>query len=123
MRQPTGDECNERAVLDVSPEGQAHAIAAWTPQIGGYVGRAIIAWDADEATPGCFTAYAWHDGEFPTGEEADPESLHHCSAIQFGEFAADVLEAQCRVGAQLDAGEARRVDALIDRLRALPRRT
>lgn len=52
-RQPTAEECNERARVD-------NGRAFWWPQMGGYVARALAV-----PTDCCIDVYVWHDGEFP----------------------------------------------------------
>ena len=83
LREPTADECESKALI---AENETHVFyACWYPQMGGYVGRAVI-----EIQKGldCFNAYVWHDGAFPfDGEDGRaPVLLHHCSAQQFVEF-------------------------------------
>ncbi len=65
--------------------------ACWYPQMGGYVGRCVVVLEPTSGPPPdepCFTAYVWHDGEFPfTGESGrKPVVLHHCGADQFVDF-------------------------------------
>lgn len=90
--EPTPEECSAQArVADFNDE---KAFACWYPQMGGYVGKAVIVPGPREESggAGCFEVYVWHDGEFPfsenhyTGEEQSPIHLHHCSPRQFIEF-------------------------------------
>jgi hypothetical protein len=84
MREPTAEECNDHrpVVLDSERTG----LACWYPQMGGYVGKAVVVLDND-----CVNVYVWHDGHFPFGDEDDrsPAELHHCDGeqfVRFGEF-------------------------------------
>ena len=86
LREPTGDECSANA--QIGPE----LWAAWYPQMGGYVGRAVLHIWPDTTNNECFEAWVWHDGEFPFSKdtsEQSPAHIHHCMAQQFitlGEF-------------------------------------
>ena len=97
MREPTGDECTENLYL-----ADVDGYACWYPQQGGYVGKCVIVFDDNGAElgarnnaamipGGCFTAYVWHDGEFPTPGEP-PVGTHHCSSNQFIEFGNQVRD-------------------------------
>ena len=87
--EPTSDECSaeRRFVWEDQP-----AIAVWYPQIGGYVGKAVVVInDPTQQANSCFDVYLWHDGEFPfTG--GTPKELHHCMAEQFVRF-GDTVQA------------------------------
>lgn len=97
VREPTSEECNTNASLEV--EGYDRAFAAWYPQMGGYGSRCIVAYWHDEyaedPADACFDVFVWHDGEFPFSEDTDvsrlgyarpPARLHHCRAEQFIRF-------------------------------------
>lgn len=92
IREPTGEQCSANDSL-VLPDGRT-AFAAWYPQMGGSVGRALIvpASVGSGEDPGrtCFDTYVWHDGEFPFGGSS-PTELHHCSAAQFMRFGQLIL--------------------------------
>lgn len=94
MREPTGDECNANAVLYEDADG-VRGVACWYPQMGGYVGKAIIEVGRGD---GCFEVYVWHDGEFPFSDESapgeSPAHLHHCMAEQFIRLGELVLRLQ-----------------------------
>lgn len=83
--EPTPQQCSDNASID-SAHGVA-AYACWYPQMGGYVGKAVIAvFPAEDPNDeGCCEAWVWHDGEFPF-EGGNPKHLHHCDADQFVEF-------------------------------------
>lgn len=98
-RKPTSEECTAGARLE-DFQGMA-AFACWYPQMGGYVGKAVVAFYPDhvaveEDDLGCFEAFIWHDGEFPihSDDGRDPVCLHHCAAGQFIEFGRFVEKAQ-----------------------------
>lgn len=83
--EPTGEQCNTNATM---PDGTT---AAWYPQMGGYVGKAVARHDGH----GCADVWVWHDGEFPfSGDDESrplrsPVELHHCDGdqfVQFGQF-------------------------------------
>lgn len=78
-RQPTADECSNNTEIEPG------RFAIWYPQMGGYVGRAVI-----EEDDGGFNAWVWHDGEFPFENGFEPRMLHHCEAAQFVRFGRDV---------------------------------
>ena len=76
--EPTPEECSART--KGTWEGQ-EIIATWFPQLGGYVGKAVVVIEngpADE--PDGPDIWVWHNGEFPfTGEdEMSPVNLHVC---------------------------------------------
>lgn len=93
----TTDECDTmaRVRVRVSPTEVVEGRACWYPQMGGYVGRAVIVpGDGDSS---CFAAYVWHNGEFPfTADSFGPDDtrwpayIHHCDTGQFRRFADDV---------------------------------
>lgn len=82
--EPTSDQCTARA--KVGP-----GWACWYPQMGGYVGKAIVV-----PSDTCVVVWVWHDGDFPFGgEDGNPARLHHCSGeqfIKFGEFLREVTQ-------------------------------
>jgi hypothetical protein len=95
--EPTSEDCEKNSsVVWVTSHWTRHGFAAWYPQMGGYVGRALIFPQTEEtnvdakAGDVCFDVYVWHDGEFPFGDrDADGRIvalLHHCSPRQFIEF-------------------------------------
>lgn len=71
--------------------------ACWYPQMGGYVGKCVIVLGPS----GCFSAYVWHDGEFPF-EGSSPVNLHHCDPQQFIEFGELVKQKQQENGISND---------------------
>jgi hypothetical protein len=82
-KEPTPEECSANATVQ-GPYERA-SFACWYPQMGGYVGKCVIAPEGN----GCFDAYIWHDGEFPFEGEGDgrsPVVLHHCDPEQFIRF-------------------------------------
>lgn len=81
---PTTDQCSSHTPVD-------GGFACWYPQMGGYVGKAIVY----PLPSGCFDVLIWHDGEFPfdpLNEDGDisdsrgPIELHHCDPQQFVDF-------------------------------------
>lgn len=90
--EPTSEQCNRKA--EVAPVQGERAFACWYPQMGGYSSKAIIVPQdqRDEDGEACFTAYVWHDGEFPfSDDDRSPRVLHHCAPSQFVRFGEDVL--------------------------------
>ncbi len=86
FRIPTADE--GRAHAKIGPE----LYATWYPQMGGYVGKAVLHVWPDTTNNECFEAWVWHDGEFPFTEDAGPPAhLHHCMAEQFVDLGNFVL--------------------------------
>ncbi len=94
--EPTAAQCSAKASL-----GNGY-YALWYPQMGGYVGKAVVHAASDD---GCVEVWIWHDGEFPfsdgdedgwTGEARKPARLHHCDVEQFRQFADDVRTIQTR---------------------------
>jgi hypothetical protein len=85
-KEPTPEQCSTHADLG---DGW---IAIWYPQMGGYVGRAVVKYSYNS----CFEAYVWHDGEFPFdgediyGDVRLPRHLHHCDPDQFISFGEQV---------------------------------
>ena len=88
MREPTPKQCSAHERVYEDDEMIAHAV--WYPQMGGYVGKAVVKmWKNPSSGNECFDAYVWHDGEFPfrddvTGTKA--VHIHHCSPEQFVRF-------------------------------------
>jgi hypothetical protein len=100
VSEPTAEQCsaNEKVFEDEDIIGYA----IWYPQMGGYVGKAVVLLDkkwTEFATGaregGCFSALVWHDGKFPfSGEDEgiEPIWLHHCDPEQFIKFGKKVAE-------------------------------
>lgn len=83
IREPTAEECSANTLL--WERDGVRAYACWYPQMGGYVGKAVVeVWPTDSNV--CFEVSVWHDGEFPFGEDTAPARLHHCEAEQFIRF-------------------------------------
>lgn len=81
ISEPTSEQCSQ--CLPVG-ENETHiAFAIWYPQMGGYVGRAVVVLEKNKDT--CVDVYVWHDGEFPFSE-GTPREIHHCMPSQFIEF-------------------------------------
>lgn len=100
--QPTPEDCNENRTVVVVIDGRTVVgMAAWYPQMGGYVGKCLVETSGPDS---CFDCYVWHDGEFPFAGESDPERppavLHHCSADQFRVFADKVEQYQSVGGSE-----------------------
>ncbi len=90
IERPTSEQCSANARL---PDWNGmHVYAAWYPQMGGYVGRAVVRFHPDDGST-CFDALVWHNGEFPFDDE-NPRELHHCCAKQFVDFGKTVLKMQ-----------------------------
>lgn len=95
MLQPSYDAANknERVTL---PDGRT-GTACWYPQMGGYVGVAVVL-DPSGSDDDCFDVLVWHDGDFPFSEDdRPPRELHHCLAdqfIQFGQFLNRLAESR-----------------------------
>ena len=97
-KEPTAEQCSKRE--QVEDFNSCKAFACWYPQMGGYVGKAVVVLEGGlragaflsggdrEQEDGCFNAFVWHDGEFPFGGEGDrnPARIHHCMPSQFVEF-------------------------------------
>ena len=69
---PTGEQCENQAVVAESPGRIAYA--GFTPQIAGYHAKAVAVfhkdWLDDESNcGGDVELHVWHDGEFPTSDE------------------------------------------------------
>lgn len=95
MREPTSDECTNRATLE--DDGSRVSYATWYPQMGGYVGKAVVSYYRNRTSNSCFEVLVWHDGQFPFSEEDGmPAKLHHCLAEQFVTFGEEVKQ---RMGA------------------------
>lgn len=86
-RAPTNEEIAANARVEF---GDHQFVAAWYPQMGGYVGKCWIqlhsCGDGQETHDDGFDVFVYHDGEFPFDETRSPARLHHCSAEQFIEF-------------------------------------
>ena len=92
--EPTSDECVSNA--KVWEDEHEIGYACWYPQMGGYVGKCVVVFSklhGDETSPPCFTAWVWHNGEFPFSNDhsfddpgKEPNRLHHCSSEQFNRF-------------------------------------
>lgn len=95
--EPTAEQCGAHAPLQWVDRGRtAHGFAIWYPQMGGYVGKAVIEPTVDEkGSPGCFEAWVWHDGEFPFHGDS-PVVMHHCSPEQFIRFGEAVIKLACQ---------------------------
>jgi len=81
---PTHDQCTNNATVDLG-DGLT-GVAAWYPQMGGYVSHCVIV----PQPGGCMDVYVWHDGDFPFAPDhygienpAEPRRLHHCDGQQF----------------------------------------
>lgn len=91
--EPTQEQCSAGAQVE-SPEDGWVAYACWYPQMGGYVGKAVVVFEKEsEDYDRCFECFVWHDGEFPFAEGNDwrgpVRCIHHCMPSQFiafGEF-------------------------------------
>ncbi len=97
--EPTADQCEANAKVFENDHVIGYAI--WYPQMGGYVGKAVVLLDKEWSEQengcrfgGCFDAFVWHDGEFPfSGEDGDqPVRLHHCDPEQFVDFGETVAK-------------------------------
>lgn len=87
-REPTAEECT------LESEIEPGRFAIWYPQMGGYVGRAVVEPGAEDD---CFDVWIWHDGKFPFSDEygdRSPAHLHHCEAEQFIDFGESVRKMQ-----------------------------
>jgi len=85
MKQPTSEQCSANAELE--SVGSRRAFAIWYPQMGGYVGHAVVVLGAGPED--CFDVYVWHDTEFPIPDEdvdSQPLEIRHCEAEQFIRF-------------------------------------
>lgn len=94
-REPTAEECETCDVVLEDEHSIGHAI--WYPQMGGYVGKAVVVFSKERGGSGrnpCFDVYVWHDGEWPFNEGEPPNPLHHCNAQQFIDFGREVLNLQ-----------------------------
>lgn len=99
---PTAEQCSKHErVADVQG---CPAFACWYPQMGGYVGMAVVVMQepsAGSAGVNCFDAYIWHDGEFPF-DEGQPTMLHHCMPEQFIRFGELVIDMQRQHAGRVD---------------------
>ena len=59
MDSPTAEQCTARELVEI--EGR-RGVALWWPQMGGYVGKAVIFPGPDGEGA---DVLVWHDGEFP----------------------------------------------------------
>lgn len=101
MGPPAADRCTAREFVEI--EGR-RGVALWWPQMGGYVGKAVIFADPD----GCADVLVWHDGEFPfdgtcpnCGDPRRPARIHVTDPedwIRFGRDAELALEKLARIG-------------------------
>jgi len=90
--EPTPEQCSACSPVE-RPKGWGEEwkfFAIWYPQMGGYVGKAVIAICGN----GCFEAFIWHDGSFPFNGDSFPAHIHHCMARQFIEFGEDIIKLQ-----------------------------
>lgn len=93
-REPTYEEIATHALVYETENEVGHA--CWYPQMSGYIAKCVVVMPKisqqirDHNESPCFTAYVWHDGEFPFSSNS-PIHLHHCSPEQFRRF-ADVVE-------------------------------
>jgi hypothetical protein len=99
VREPTADECSDNALIEETETQVAYAI--WYPQMGGYHGKAVVAFfksplDAERGQGKCFDALVWHSGTWPFHDGEPGRELHHCNADQFVEFGEKVLELQAK---------------------------
>lgn len=103
--EPTDEQCSAGAAVP-TPDGWL-AFATWYPQMGGYVGKAVVVFGATPAKDeACFEVWVWHDGEFPFAEGRRPAQLHHCDPeqfVRFGELVAERIAAAGRI--TLEAAE------------------
>lgn len=96
-REPTSDECTANAT--VLEDERRLGFACWYPQMGGYVGKCVVLVEKNADRDRCFSAYVWHDGSFPFGDNREPVRLHHCDSDQFRHF-ADLVDT--KICAQVD---------------------
>lgn len=85
MDEPTAEMCTAGTRITMTDGRKGYA--TWYPQMGGYVGKAVVAID----NSGHFDVWVWHNGDFPfsanhLGVEENPRKLHHCDAGQFIAF-------------------------------------
>lgn len=89
--EPTSEQCDACARLGNFNSKPSYA--CWYPQMGGYVGKAVVVVDSP-----CFEAWVWHNGEFPFSGEYEhmvsPTRLHHCDPTQFTGFGTFVATKQ-----------------------------
>lgn len=92
VKEPTSQRCSARD--KVFDDGTTVGYAIWYPQMGGYVGHAVVLIERPLSKypvgfgPGsCFDVLVWHDGDFPFREGLqNPCELHHSHPDQFIEF-------------------------------------
>lgn len=89
LEQPTWQQCNENQRVFENENNVGYAI--WYPQMGGYVGKAVVVMGREPDS--CVDVFVWHDGEFPFGD-GDPVEIHHCDPNQFIEFGTTLLRLQ-----------------------------
>lgn len=90
--EPTNEQCSANARFQW---GEIECLATWYPQMGGYVGKAVVVLAPTNEEP-CFEVFVWHNGEFPFSELNDPGikpvRLHHCDGRSFVEFGETLME-------------------------------
>lgn len=95
LQQPTSEQATSKAEVILADGRKGYC--CWYPQMGGYVGIAIVIPTGD-----CFDVLVWHDGDFPFDDDDDchdgPVTLHHCSAGQFISFGNDMRDFRRRSG-------------------------
>lgn len=87
---PTADQCDKNVV--VYRRDGVTGYAMWYPQMGGYVGMAVVFIGNNAGA--CFDALVWHDGNFPFDDGQNPAWLHHCQPEQFISF-GETVKALC----------------------------
>lgn len=92
LQSPTSEQCSNLEKVFENEHSVGYAV--WYPQMGGYVGKAIVTFSKSEnGIGGCFDALVWHDGDFPFDDQY-PKELHHCDPDQFIDFGKAVLNMQ-----------------------------
>lgn len=89
MDEPTSKQCESNAKVFEDEREIGYAI--WYPQMGGYVGKAVVLLGKAHLDGGCFEVLVWHDGEFPFSG-GEPRHLHHCDPQQFIDFGNKIAE-------------------------------
>lgn len=97
--EPTSEQCESKERL--ADFCGVEAYACWYPQMGGYVGKAVVLISDPASEDGeadrCFEAYVWHDGEFPFKDaDRNPVHIHHCMPSQFIDFGQFILDKQTK---------------------------